>query len=89
MKQLQKYSAFNDRPEPDEHGDCYLVSDVAEYGLSVAQFIEMGKLRSRNAELEKALLDARVLMRDLWRLDPGELPSEDLAQRCKAFMGGG
>jgi hypothetical protein len=69
MKQLQKYSAFNDRPEPDEHGDCYLVSDVAE--------------------LEKALLDARVLMRDLWRLDPGELPSEDLAQRCKAFMGGG
>jgi len=30
---------------------------------------------------------ARVLMRELWRLE-GE-PSEDLARRCKAFMGGG
>lgn len=43
----------------------------------------------RIAELEKSLLDARVLMRDLWRLDPSELPSADLANRCKAFMGGG
>lgn len=37
--------------------------------------------------LMEQLKDARVLMRDLWRLE-GE-PSEELAQRCKAFMGGG
>lgn len=46
-------------------------------------------LKARLAELERVLLNARVLMRDLWRLDPIELPSDDLAQRCKAFMGGG
>lgn len=37
--------------------------------------------------LMKQLDDARVLMRELWRLE-GE-SSEELAQRCKAFMGGG
>lgn len=40
-------------------------------------------------DVDAALEAGRVAMRDLWRLEPGTLPSDELALRCKAFIGGG
>ena len=60
---MQKYSAYNDRMEPDENGDCYLVSEAdariaeLEHQLDIrksaidAQF----RLMERVKALEKAL----------------------------------
>lgn len=52
-------------------------------------FYDASDVDARIAELEKSLEAGRATMRDLWRLDPEIPPSHELAQRCKAFMGGG
>lgn len=77
--------------EDTDRGDYYHRADVDAQITEITENctqINNGH-QQRIAELEEALEAGRVAMRDLWRLEPGTIPSDELALRCKAFMGGG
>lgn len=51
--------------------------------------IEMEELRKRLSAVLLSLASARIVLRDLWRLDPKEDCPESLASRVKDVIGGG
>ena len=84
---MQRYNISRDGDlMKAENGYVYLASDVDAF-MTAAGLKNWATQANRVADLEKAIQGARELMRELWRAE-GNV-SDELAARCKGFMGGG